>query len=349
MPVASNQRSLNTLRGFACLLLVVYHVIGSDPANGLLVADGPVRVLNDGLAYLRMPLFTFLAGMVYGLHPFAGDSRAFLAGKTRRLLVPMLFVGTAFALAQSFLPETNFGALHGAQREWLLLHLEPVGHFWFVEALFSIFVLVWALERAHILSRPGRFAVVWLLAALLDLTVHGPRWLALDGAIFLLPYFLGGLAASRFSLVPRLAHPWTRTLLIAAAALAVVQLGLPVPNPDRHSPWILLAGVSLCALCVGIRVEVAWLARIGASSYAIYLFHVFFTAASRIALAKAGLTILPLQIVAGVAFGIAAPMLVEHWAARISAARLLLLGQGFRGTRPRASPATARTAAGTLG
>ncbi len=119
-------------------------------------------------------------------------------------------------------------------------------------------------------------------------------------------------------------------LLIAAAALAVVQLGLPVPNPDRHGPWILLAGVSLCALCVGLRVDVPWLARIGASSYVIYLFHVFFTAASRIALAKAGLTLLPLQIVAGVALGVAAPMLVEHWAARCGAARLLLLGQSFR-------------------
>ncbi len=205
MARAPGGRSLDTLRGLACLLLVAYHVIGSDPSNGLRVADGPLRVLNDGLAYLRMPLFTFLAGMVYGLHPFAGDSRAFLAGKARRLLVPMLFVGTIFALAQSFLPDTNFGAAPGAGREWLLLHVEPVGHFWFVEALFAIFVLVWALERGRILATPGRFALAWLLAALLDLTVHGPRWLALDGAVFLLPYFLGGLAATRFSLVARLA------------------------------------------------------------------------------------------------------------------------------------------------
>jgi peptidoglycan/LPS O-acetylase OafA/YrhL len=138
-------------------------------------------------------------------------------------------------------------------------------------------------------------------------------------------------------------------LLIAAAALAVVQLGLPVPNPDRHGPWILLAGISLCALCVGIRVEVPWLARIGASSYAIYLFHVFFTAASRIALAKAGLTPLPLQILAGVVLGVAAPMLVEHWAARYGAARLLLLGQSFRAARPRSRASFAPPAGSALG
>jgi len=55
---------LETLRGLACILLVLYHVVGSDPAQGLMLADGWLRWLNDGLAYLRMPLFTFLSGWI---------------------------------------------------------------------------------------------------------------------------------------------------------------------------------------------------------------------------------------------------------------------------------------------
>lgn len=98
---------IETLRGLACLLLVLYHVIGADASLGLRVEDGPVRWLNDGLAYLRMPLFTFLSGLVYGLRPFAGNSRAFLVGKVRRLLIPMLFVGTLFAVLQALIPGTN--------------------------------------------------------------------------------------------------------------------------------------------------------------------------------------------------------------------------------------------------
>ena len=340
------QQGLDTLRGLACLLLVLFHVIGSDPSTGLRIADGPLRVLNDGLVYLRLPLFTFLSGMVYGLRPFAGDSRAFLVGKARRLLVPMLFVGTLFALAQSLLPATNFGGAGGRDRDWLLLHIEPVAHFWFVESLWWIFVLTWGLERARVLATPGRLAAVWLLAAAVDLMIPGPRWFAVDGAIFLLPYFLGGLAASRFSLVPELGRPWPRALVAAIAALAIVQLGIPVPNPDRHTLWILLAGIALCALGVGVRVEAPWLARVGASSYAIYVFHIFFTAAVRIGLEKGGVSMLPLQIALGVAVGLLGPMLVERLAQRRAVVSLLLLGQSFRDKPPPATPRSGRPADG---
>lgn len=93
-------RHIETLRGLACFLRVRYHVLGPFPSSGLRVADGLVRWFNDGLAYLPMPLFTVLSGLVYGLRPFAtGDSsQAFLLGKVRRLLIPMLVVGTAFAV-----------------------------------------------------------------------------------------------------------------------------------------------------------------------------------------------------------------------------------------------------------
>ena len=326
---ASNRASVDAWRGLACLLLVAYHVIGSDPLNGLRIADGPLRVLNDGLAYLRMPLFTFLSGMVYGLRPFSGDSRAFLGGKARRLLVPMLFVGTLFAIAQSLTPMSNRGS--GAQeRDWLLLHIVPVAHFWFVEALFWVFLAVWALELVRGLATPARLAAAWMLAAAVDLTHPGPYWLALGGATYLLPYFLLGLAVSRFSLARQLRRTGVRLALVALAGLAIVELGMPVPNADRHSLWILVAGTSLCALCAGVRIESGWLARIGASSYAIYLFHVFFTAASRISLGAIGLSALPLLVVAGVVMGTLGPMLVERWALPRALWRTLLLGQAPR-------------------
>ncbi|MFO1413331.1 MAG: acyltransferase [Burkholderiales bacterium] len=329
---------LDTLRGLTCLLLVLFHVVGSEPTSGLRVADGALRTFNDALCYVRMPLFTFLSGLVYGLRPCTGDGRAFLGGKARRLLVPMLFVGTLFAILQSALPATNFGADGAGHRDWWLLHVEPVGHFWFVEALFWIFLLVWALERRQLLATPGRFALVWLAAALADVVLRGPRWLALDGALFLLPHFLAGLAVSRFGLAVRLETAWMRALCLAAAAAAIVQLGMPAPNPDRHGAWILLAGTALCALAAGTRIESPWLARIGASSYAIYLFHVFFTAGSRVALTGAGVTALSVQIAAGVAAGIAGPIQLEAWASRIAGLRTLLLGQPLQA---RAAPAEA--------
>jgi len=60
--------SIETMRGLACLMLVAYHVIGSNGSNGLQVPDnGIVRHICDVLSYLRMPLFAFISGYVYGL------------------------------------------------------------------------------------------------------------------------------------------------------------------------------------------------------------------------------------------------------------------------------------------
>jgi len=319
-------RQIETLRGFACMLLVLHHVIGADPSSGLKISDHPIRLFNDALAYLRMPLFTFLSGMVYGLRPFGGDSRRFLVGKCRRLLIPMMVVGTIFVLVQAVTPGSN--AVVG---NWWLLHVQPVAHFWFIESLFWVFLLVWLAERQRWIMSSVGFVIALILACMLYLTVQGPHWFSIDGAIYLLPFFLCGLAVIRFNLWSILDQHGVKILLAILAAASVWQIGAPVPNPDRRTVWVLVAGVALCGLCLAPRLEVSWLCRIGRSSYAIYLFHVFFTAASRIFFIKAGLAIIPLEIVGGLAAGVIGPVLIDHFYSRHRWPALLLLGKKVSG------------------
>lgn len=213
---------IQTLRGLACLLLVLYHVVGADASLGLRVQDGSLRWLNDGLAYLRMPLFTFLSGLVYGLRPFSGNSRAFLLGKARRLLIPMLVVGTLFALLQGLTPGVN-----ASSGPWYLLHLRPVAHFWFVESLFWVFLVIWMLERKQWIAGIKGSLLALGLSCAVYLSIRGSPWLSLEGAIYLMPYFLVGLMFSRFQLQSHLANPWVRWLLVVVAVGAVVFMGLP--------------------------------------------------------------------------------------------------------------------------
>src|SRR6185436_8195287 len=117
----------------ACLLLVSYHVIGGDRDTGLRLADDHIAArINDFLALVRMPLFSFLSGMVYALRPLRGDIGPFASGKVRRLLVPMLVVGTGFALLQAAMSGTSGGSnggTNGSVTAWHLLHIIPVAHY----------------------------------------------------------------------------------------------------------------------------------------------------------------------------------------------------------------------------
>lgn len=318
-------KRIQTLRGLACVLLVLYHVVGADASSGLRVQDSALRWLNDGLAYLRMPLFTFLSGWVYGLRPFAGDSQAFLMGKVRRLLIPMLVVGTLFALLQSW----KLGA-NATLGPWYLLHVLPVAHFWFLESLFWIFLLIWALERWKLIAEPKAYLLVFALACATYLNVGGWYWFSIAGAIYLLPYFLTGLAFSRFPLQAYLANPWVRFGLLCLATVAVLSVGMPVPNQDRQTLAVLVSGISLCALSLSLRWSVSWLERIGSHSYAIYLFHIFFTAPVRIGMHALQVNDLALHILTGLLVGLMGPVLLDRIACGFKWPALLLLGKSAK-------------------
>lgn len=204
-----------------------------------------------------------------------------------------------------------------------------MGHFWFVESLFWVYVVVWLLERWQLLATPTRFALAWACTVPAYLLLFGLPWFSIDGAIYLLPYFLAGLAVTRFKLWPHISRPLAAAVLLVLALFALWSLGPPVPDPNRRTAWVLLAGVALCGLVMVPRLRMPWLMRIGASSYAIYLFHVFFTAAARIGLAKTGWSNLPLQMALGLAAGLLGPMLIDAVASRHRWTALALLGKSL--------------------
>jgi len=324
MTTAKKNAQIQSLRGLACILLVLYHVVGDSPSSGLRVSDGPVRWLNDGLAYLRMPLFTFLSGWVYALRPFQGDLATFMSGKARRLLIPMLFVGTIFALLQSLVPGSNAAVHH-----WYLLHIEPVAHFWFVESLLWIFLGVALMDKWGNMAKPWGFVAWFVGSVVLYLTVGGPHILGIEGAIYLAPYFLLGLALSRFDAWAFITSKGVTLVLGGIALFAILRMGEPIPNPDRKTIEMLLAGLCLCVLVLRLPLHGAWWAKVGAASYAIYIFHVFFTAASRIGTEKMGLSWLPLQLVVGGVMGVVGPMRLERWAGRRPISGFLMLGKSL--------------------
>ena len=101
--------NIDELRGFACLLLVSLHVIGHSPEVGMRLEEGSLlRYTADSWAFVRMPLFTFISGLVYALRPVRREHLPdFYSKKLRRLGIPLLIVAPIFFVLQAITPGTT--------------------------------------------------------------------------------------------------------------------------------------------------------------------------------------------------------------------------------------------------
>lgn len=313
---------IDTLRGLACILLVAYHIVGSDSDSGLRISEGVYRDLNDILAYIRMPLFTFLSGVVYAFWPVKSDSKVFILKKARRLLLPMLTVGTGFVLIQYFISGSN-----STVENWHLIHIVPVAHFWFIESLFLIFILIVFLEKFKFLDEAKSWLIVLFLASVLHMSPLYSSYFSFSGFLYLTPFFLAGLGIQRYGLIRHINKSTALVALFLIIAIVALIFMEVLPMYGERSLPALLLGLVTCVAFMSFGLRWKMLARIGVYSYSIYLFHVFFTACSRIILNKLGE--IPIEFIFIVSFlsGICGPVMVEKTLEKFNVCRVLLLGK----------------------
>ncbi|GAA4960563.1 acyltransferase [Halioxenophilus aromaticivorans] len=271
--------------------------------------------------YLRMPLFTFLSGVVYAYRPFREGVANFMQKKARRLLLPMLTVGTAFALLQAITPGTN-----SSISNWLLLHIQPVAHFWFIESLFLVFVLIVVLEKLNAFSSSGRWAAVFIGSAALYVSPLYSQYFSFSGFLYLLPYFLLGMGVQRYDAFKKINSGLIAVAMCATLAVLIFIYHQWVPSFGKRALPSLLLGVLACLCLLSIGFKSTLLAKIGVFSYSIYLFHVFFTAVPRIVFGKFGID-LDVVFFTSLVAGIMGPIVLELVLARFNLTRVLLLGK----------------------
>ncbi len=308
--------------------MVAGHVIGDGPGSGLRVRDGSGwRYAYYTLAPLRMPLFTAISGFVYALRPATASGwSAFMAGKARRLLVPLAVVGSAFVALRSSVPGVNARPTFTHLTD---LVIYPYAHFWYLYALAWVFLLVGTLDALRQLRTPRRWALLAALALVVAASGCGATpLLGLGQAQILLPYFLLGLGLGRFG-AP--GGGW-----FAAAVLGAGAAGMALYQGDGLGWWrigalehyLATTLIGAAAAAAGLCWRVAWrpLAVLGGYSYGIYLMHVFGTAGARIALVDLGVTALPVLALANLVAGLALPVLVQKAVEHRPWPALLLLG-----------------------
>lgn len=321
-----------TLRGIAILLMTAGHVIGHNGSAGMQVADDSAwRHFYVSLQFLRMPLFTVISGYVYAIRPVeAGAAGTFLRRKLRRLLLPMVTVGTAFFLLRMVLPTHHPGQLVDIWR----IYLYPYAHFWYLQALLLVFVVAVPLERLGALESLAGWALCTAgAAAVLFFFPFFVSFFSFQRFLYLLPFFLFGIGLRRFPVLLRDSRVSMAALALLAGGVVFQQLawyGVIAGIPSPSSPVGVTVGLSAALLLFRFRAGVGPLVRLGGFAYGIYLLHLFGTAGSRILLTRIGIRDPVVVFAAGLTAGVAVPVLIEVVLRRSYWATLLTLGQRLK-------------------
>ncbi len=327
--------SIETLRGLAILLVVASHAIGDGPQYAMKVSnDSALRYFNYSFQFLRMPLFTVIAGYIYAMHPVsAGALKAFISRKSQRLLLPMLFVGAAYYLVQYFVPgTTNKNELSGM---WRLL-LFPFTLYWYLPSLFFVFVIIASLDVINRLQPFRNWLILLALGIALlifrtyFITDQDPNYFSYKGVIYLLPFFLVGIGIFRYK--EWFSHPLMITLLWISliSGLIIQQLvwfGQLEYYMSKGTGIGLMIGLTGTILLMKLKFNNKWLVWIGGCSYSIYLFHAFATAGARIIATSSGIHVSLVIFFLALSAGIGLPIMADKVFNQLSITRILLLGR----------------------
>lgn len=310
-----------TVRGLACFALVAYHVVGPDQTSGMHLPDGsPWHLAMNSFDFLRMPMFTALSGFLYASH--RADSKnllKFYGKKAARLLLPLLFVTVVVFALRKRVYQGDIAFTRA-----LFYHYE---HLWYLQALILIFLIVGAWDA---LRRPDwvELCIVGFAAVMISRTFATTSFLSINGALYLLPYFLMGMVLRTQE--DLLSSPELRKLTAAIVAVVlVIQQASQAFGGNELNRFTLpaaLCGISgaylLLVHCPRIRLA----ELVGRYSYTIFLWHSVAASGARHALESSLGQQTGAEFTILLAVGICVPIAVHHIVCKIPVLSLLAAG-----------------------
>lgn len=296
------------LKGYACLLVIFGHIIIGIRTSGITV-PGILPLTEKFIWSFHIDLFMFLSGYVYSITggtSSAGSRMGFILSKLLNLGIPYLFFSAAYIAVNSLTPGVNN---ENSLSDILKIWYSPVAQYWFVFALFWLFVIYALLSK--FLSNIAITALLY--SAFLLFKFFGVNTGFLDSSFNCVLAF--GIGTCLNTLDVRKIHPLLRIgIVIFHAAATIFAILTAFYDKFLADDLFTLLGIfsSVCfiSLFVDFRPISSSLLYICRYSFPLYLLHTFFTAATRILLLRMGIQSLVLHICSACVTGILFPILI---------------------------------------
>ncbi|MGQ8886994.1 acyltransferase family protein [Serratia sp. TSA_105.2] len=300
-------------KGIGIILVVFGHVNRGLYSAGIQLS-GSYYQLTDSIIYsFHMPLFFFLSGLFFTQSLDKKGKTRFVISKIDTIVYPYVIWSLLQGMVEVLLSRyTNNPSNLG---DVLSLFTHPRAQFWFLYALFMVFLLATLLYK----KETYRYLLPVLIVISAGLYLYQD---SLTKAFhfdyitrFFIFFLLGALAIRYASFIANLGFG---SLLASLAAFIALQWGFHgyagLLYTDAGSFSLLLAVEAIffivCLSVLLAKTELLWLRRLGELSMVIYLMHILAASGLRIVLTKfMHISHWPTQAIAGTLFGLIAPVI----------------------------------------
>ncbi|WP_223532583.1 acyltransferase family protein [Pseudomonas sp. GL-RE-20] len=297
------------------IILVVYgHVARGVQKAGIQMDEGLFQLVDSIIYSFHMPLFFFLSGLFFYKSFKGRGATGLVVNKVDTILYPYVVWSLLQGSLESILSKyTNGSVTFG---DVLSLAWQPRAQFWFLYALFLVFVTSSLLFTLFDKSRSALLLIAF--GGLYIIKGDIPSNMVLNFIIGNTFFFILGIW---FEDIKSIFEKNYASLALAFGALFVIgqyafhgPMGLTRESGGAAS--LALATVSIIfvvalSMCLG-KIKIQWLLYVGVSSMTIYLMHVVAGSSVRVALSKfLGIQSPSAHLIIGTLIGIIAPLVAQ--------------------------------------
>lgn len=298
---------------FACILVVLGHFFQSMTASNILPDNSLYQYFNTTIYYFHVPLFFICSGFLYQQYSKINSVGLWKNNILKKLLslgIPYLtFSAITWSLKNVFSSSVNIGLESGILKT-LLLH--PIAPYWYLYALFFIFLVI------PTFTTKKQMWVIFIISVVLKVITFFVTC-KINCVEYIMEYsiwFVMGMILSEIKITDIIGRKDYYFGIIFGVLFLILSFWLFSIHVDKLYIGFLLgfiACASVICLCISLgNSNDTMITRFSARyTMPIYLMHTIFAAPLRIVLIKIGITNLVVHIILGLAISFIGPIIAE--------------------------------------